>query len=109
MSIQPIDLQTLFVKMNLVGKEHSTQKNNVIVRQEIQGEEIVKKHQHDDHSVNKTEVSDEGLEKTKDDLNEENNQNRKHHHQRKHEAKEHSESKEILRDPNLGKNIDFSR
>lgn len=108
MSIQPIDLQTLFVKMNLVGKEHSAQKNSVIVRQEIQGEEIVKKHQHDDHSVNKTETADEGLGKTKDDLNEENNPDKKHQQQHNHEAKENLESKEILRDPNLGKNIDVS-
>ena len=105
MSIQPIDLQTLFVKMNQVGKEQIIAKESANLQQEIQGSEIVKKNQHDDNSVNRTENSGEGPEKVREDKENEGKQGKGENHKKK---KDSSKSREILSDPDLGKNIDFS-
>jgi len=105
MSIQPIDLQTLFVKMNQVGKEQIAAKESVNLQQEIQGSEIVKKNQHDDSSVNRTENSGEGPEKVREDKENERKQGKGENQKKK---KDSSKSREILTDPDLGKNIDFS-
>ncbi len=105
MSIQPIDLQTLFVKMNQVGKEQAAQKDAITVQQEIHGSEIVKKHQHDDSSVNRADTPDTGPEKAREDK-EGSRQHKKG--EGKNKQNEHQRDKEILRDPDLGKNIDFS-
>ncbi len=106
MSIQPIDLQTLFVKMSQVGKEQAIEKDSITLQQQIQGNEIAKRNQHSDNSVNRADNSDTGPEKTKAD-NEHTHSQEKRENEKNKEAKT-SESKEILSDPDLGKNIDFS-
>lgn len=105
MSIQPIDLQTLFVKMSQVGKEQAIQKESITIQQEIQGNEIAKKHIHDDSSVNRTDNSDSGPEKTREDREKEKKKGKEEKKQKKNEA---PVSREILFDPDLGKNIDIS-
>ena len=105
MSIQPIDLQTLFVKMNQVGKEQAVNKESITLQQEIQGSEIVKKNQHDNNSVNRADSSDTGPEKTKEDGEGEKNQSQREHKKGKDEKQKNHE---ILFDPDLGRNIDIS-
>jgi hypothetical protein len=105
MSIQPIDLQTLFVKMNHVGKEQAVNKESTILQQEIQGSEIVKKNQHDDSSVNRTENSGDGPEKVREDRENDGKHGKGENQKKKNDA---SKNKEILSDPDLGKNVDFS-
>ncbi len=107
MPIQPIDLQTLFVKMNQVGREQAAIKNSAVVQQEIQGSEIVKKHQHDDKSVHRAETPESGAEKVREDGKHGTMQQRKKRNERE-EEKNIQEEKEILSDPDLGTKIDFS-
>ena len=106
MSIQPIDLQTLFVKMHHVGKEQAAHKDSIILQQAVQGNELVKKHQHDDSSVNKTMNSDEGPETVKEEGTGNNSQPGEQ--KGKKEGRLSYKDREILFDPDLGKNIDFS-
>ncbi len=109
MPIQPIDLQTLFVKMNQVGREQAAIKNSAVVQQEIQGSEIVKKHQHDDKSVHRAETPESGSEKVREDGRHGNTQQQKK--RMKSEQEEENKAapeKEILSDPDLGNKIDFS-
>ena len=106
MSIQPIDLQTLFVKMHHVGKEQVAQKEAAVIQQEIQGNEMVKKHQHDDSSVNRADISDKGPENVKEDGRGSTDHGAEH--KKSKEEKARRKEKEILFDPDLGKNIDFS-
>ena len=103
MSIQPIDLQTLFLKMSQVGKDQAVEKESAILQQAAKGSEIEKRNQHSDTSVNKANNS-EGPEKTKGEK-EHSGQN---HDKRKHNKNSVYEDKEILTDPDLGKNIDIS-
>jgi len=104
MSIQPIDLQTLFLKMAQVGKDQAVEKDSIMLQQAIQGSEIAKRNQHSNSSVNKANNSDEGPEKTKED-NEHGSQGQE---KRKNKKNQTSDDKEILTDPDLGKKIDFS-
>lgn len=106
MPIQPIDLQTLFVKMNQVGREQAVLKNSAVVQQEKQGSEIVKKHQHDDRSVNQAETPESGAEKVKED-GKKGAMNQKQGKKKEPENPAPAE-KEILSDPDLGTKIDFS-
>ncbi len=106
MPIQPIDLQTLFVKMNQVGREQAAIKESAVLQQDIQGSEIVKKHQHDDRSVNRAETPESGAEKTREDGHHGEDQNKKEMKQEK--EKQQNTVKEILSDPDLGTKIDFS-
>jgi hypothetical protein len=52
MSIKPIDLQTLFMKLNEVGKEQNLQKEAAALQQDQAAREQVQKELHRDHSVN---------------------------------------------------------
>jgi len=106
MSIQPIDLQTLFTKMTQVGKDQAVEKESIMLQQAIKGSEIEKRNQQNDNSVNRANNSDEGPEKTKED-NEQHAQDQKKK-KKKNEKDKTPEKREILSDPNLGKNIDFS-
>ncbi|MCL2704967.1 MAG: hypothetical protein FWE72_02025 [Spirochaetaceae bacterium] len=105
MSIQPIDLQTLFLKMTQVGKDQAVEKDSIMLQQTLQGHEIAKRNQHSDNSVNKANNSDAGPEKTKEDKEQGGNHDQK---KRKKEKNKTFEDKEILSDPDLGKNIDIS-
>eukprot|EP01156_Anaeramoeba_ignava_P021986 Anaeramoba_ignava/c20035_g3_i1.p5 GENE.c20035_g3_i1~~c20035_g3_i1.p5 ORF type:complete len:110 (+),score=16.68 c20035_g3_i1:1437-1766(+) len=108
MPIQPIDLQTLFVKMNQVGREQAAIKNSAVVQQEIQGSEMVKKNQHDDKSVHQAETPESGSEKVKEDGKKGRGNQQQKKMKEKEEEKGLSAEKEILSDPDLGTKIDFS-
>ena len=105
MSIQPIDLQTLFLKMSQVGKDQAVEKESVMLQQTIKGSELEKRTQHSDSSVNRADNSDAGPEKTKEEGEQSAQQGQD---KRKKEKNNTSDNKEILSDPDLGKNIDFS-
>ncbi|MCL2791633.1 MAG: hypothetical protein FWD87_00940 [Spirochaetaceae bacterium] len=105
MSIQPIDLQTLFLKMSHVGKDQAVAKESAALQQAIKGGELEKRTQHSDTSVNKADHSDEGPEKTKEDADQGGQNQDKRKNKKNNDM---AENKEILSDPDLGKNIDIS-
>lgn len=59
MSITPLDLQTLFVKMSQVGKEQAAIQKSVENQQNREANHLVKQEMNRDHSVNKTEEDKE--------------------------------------------------
>ena len=65
MSIKPLDLQTLFLKMANVGKEQATIQKSVENQQRREADTLIKEENNRDHSVNKTE-EDKETEKVKD-------------------------------------------
>ncbi|MCL2295262.1 MAG: hypothetical protein FWC36_10450 [Spirochaetes bacterium] len=106
MSIQPIDLQTLFMKLSQVGRDQAVEKDKIALQQTLQGNEIAKRNQDSDKIVNKADNLDSGPEKTKDEG--ESGIGAQSQEKRKNEQSKTAEDKEILSDPALGKNIDFS-
>jgi hypothetical protein len=107
MAIQPIDLQVLFSRLDQVGKEQAMQKDVPAHNQAIQGNEIAKKTEEQDHSVNQSrEVEKGGVPIIKD----EHKRGRSHLPQKKGGDKEEKDGPEaeILKDPHLGRNIDIT-
>ena len=104
MSIKPIDLQTLFVKMDEVSKQQSQIKGQSSLQQSNAARAQIAKELEQDHKV--TEVPEENeLSNVKDREERRGNENKK---QKKPENKEEPEEPEVLRDPDIGQHIDIS-
>ncbi len=106
MSITPLDLQTMFVRLNDMSKEQSHSQHAASLQQEQEARKLAEQELRMDYSVNS---SKEEQESGKVDEHGEGQSGGKHHHLRKGhgEAKEHAD-KEIVKDPAMGTHIDIS-
>ena len=107
MSIKPIDLQTLFMHMNLVGKEQALHRGSLLMQQAVAGSELVQETEHRDSSVNETKSLSDGPEEIHEDEEQRSGQRRHGKREGGNEQKE-GESANHYSDPALGKNIDIS-
>jgi hypothetical protein len=107
MAIQPIDLQTLFARINQVGKEVAEQRGSAEATQAVEGRELVQETDQKNHSVNETKQLDEGPANVRED--EEQHGSGGGRGNRKRESTQEDESDpEVFSDPDLGKNVDIS-
>ena len=67
MPLLPIDLQTMFSQMSQIGREQAVQKEVPPQLQAAQAEQIVRKSEHDDKSVNQAREPGEGPEKVREE------------------------------------------
>ena len=107
MSIKPIDLQTLFMHMNQVGKEQALQRGGLLMQQTVAGSELVQETEHRDNSVNETKSLSDGPEEIHEDAEQASGQRRRGKKEGGKEQKE-GESSNYFSDPALGKNIDIT-
>ncbi len=107
MSIKPIDLQTLFMHMNQVGKEQAQQKEGLHLQQLAMGSELVKETEQRDKSVNETESTSDGPEEVHEDQ-EQSQGGKKKRKKEEEETQNEKSSRKYYSDPDLGKNIDIS-
>jgi hypothetical protein len=105
MSIQPIDLQVLFARLNLVGREQSNQKNMLMQAQAVAASEIAERSEEEDRRVSELHPEEEGPEKTSDESD---SQQTPQEQNGEHEPAEEQVGQEVLCDPELGQNIDIS-
>ena len=105
MPIQPIDLQTLFARLNQIGKDQATLKEISPQQQALQASEIAKKSDQQDHSVNEAKEVGEGVEKIHE---EEKGGTQQEQQESEKKPPQEKQDKEIVRDPNLGHHIDIS-
>ncbi len=103
MPIQPIDIQTLFARLQQIGKEQADLKDSAAQHQALQGSEIARRTEQQNHSVNQSPEIGEGLEQVNENGRREGKQER-----RKEKRKEKPDQEEVLKDPNLGKHIDLT-
>lgn len=111
MSIQPIDLQTLFMKMNQVGKEKAQNAEHLVHQQIAQGEELEEKQRQAAKRVNESDGLQEGPEVIHDDDEKERKEPGKGNDQDDDQGKPQTSSGkkyEQLKDPHLGNKIDLS-
>ncbi|RKX76330.1 MAG: hypothetical protein DRP87_12190 [Spirochaetes bacterium] len=109
MPIQPIDLQTLFVKLTQIGKEQAEQRDISALHQTLQNSEFVKRTEHQSSSVTETKQVSEGPNKIEE--KEERRRERKKREEQERERREEEEEKKkrrFLSDPDLGNNIDIT-
>lgn len=105
MSLQPIDLQTLFVRLQQVGQDQAAIKDAAAQAQSVAGQEIAQKSTQQTTRVNEAPELQNELESVKD--NEGREQEREEAKKRKKKDSSRQES-ELFRDPDLGQNIDIS-
>ena len=67
MSIQPIDLQTLFMRLSQVGKEQAAMREATHVAQTVQGSEIAKRSEEQTKTVNVSRDIEEGPDAIKEE------------------------------------------
>ncbi|MDR1059100.1 MAG: hypothetical protein LBL43_06090 [Treponema sp.] len=114
MAIQPIDLQTLFTQMDKVGKAQAAQREGAQLQASLQGLENQRKAEERVQSVNEAQNTGDGAEGINDNTDR-GGSGEKPGRKRKGQGeagKEEDDPKEkhaeIIRDPALGRNIDFS-
>lgn len=106
MSIQPIDLQTLLLRLNQVGQEQSAERHAIAQSQAVTGSEIAEKSQEQERRLDQPSTIEEGPEKAKDQEGQSQEQLAE---ERERESKEeHEEQSDVFRDPDLGQNVDIS-
>jgi hypothetical protein len=107
MAISPIDLQTLFTQVDKVGKQESAQKEGAALLQSIQQAKDQQDTDERIRSVNEAQNTGEGAEGIKDKNGRAGQEGSGH---RKEEAEEKPEDSgdTVIRDPDLGRNIDVS-
>jgi hypothetical protein len=105
MSIQPIDLQVLFARLNQIGREQVANKNMLIQAQAVAANEIALRSEEQDRRVGNVNIQQEGPEKLSDEGE---NAETPSEQQREQEASESESDQEVLQDPDLGQNIDIS-
>lgn len=105
MSIRPLDLQTLFVKMANVGKDQALIQKSVENQQAREAIEIVKEENRRDKAVNKTE-EDKETDRVKDQKRE---AERGYQEQKqREEGQKEREARKYFTDPKRGHNLDIS-
>jgi hypothetical protein len=111
MAIQPIDLQTLFTQLDKVGKTQASQKEGLSVQQALQNVQMQRKTEEHIQSVNEVQDTGEGAEKVNDRGSRKNNAEEDGETREGKEAgtgEAEEETRTLIRDPALGRNIDIS-
>jgi hypothetical protein len=109
--MQPIDLQILFTQLDKVGKEQANQKEGLQIQQALQGARMQRKAEERIQSVNESQDTGQGTERVKDRSPK---KRQDHAGSRKGPLPggegddPDGEYSPVIRDPNLGKNIDLS-
>lgn len=103
MSVQPIDLQVLFARLNQISRDQAVQRDMAVQSQAVTADEIVEKSDERDHSVNEASTEEEGPESLgdrQDGGQQQHNESRGDHTQ--------AEQTSYFSDPDLGQNVDIS-
>lgn len=105
MPLLPIDLQTMFAHMNQVGREQAVQRQISPEAQALQAQNIVKRTEERDNSVNETNEVSEGVEQVKE---EEERETRRRSSEDRRKTGSQPGKKDFFKDPDLGQHIDIS-
>ncbi len=106
MSIKPIDLQSLFVKMSEVSKEQSHIKN-LAVRQQNQAANVqINKELEEDRRINQS-PEDRGLDSIKDNESENRRDSSKHSQEENAQSATAENNRAVIKDEDVGQNIDL--
>ncbi|MBB6481935.1 hypothetical protein [Spirochaeta isovalerica] len=106
MAITPLDLQTMFVRLNEVGKEQNHLKEAVASQQAAGAKELKEQELQQDKSVNKTE-EDKEAQKLKDEGGGANAGSGSQENEKKDSEAERP-PKKVFSDPDMGSHIDIS-
>ena len=103
MSLQPIDLQTLFSQLSNVSREQAALRDGLVQQQALVGNEILRKSEQEQHTVTESDEVADGPENVHDD-----DESQSKEEERKRKRRREQEKREVFREPYLGKNVDLS-
>lgn len=106
MSLQPIDLQTLFSQLSNVSREQAALRDGLIQNQAVVGSQIVRKGEQDQHTVTESDEVADGPEGLHDD--DESQKKGEEQDKRHRQGSDQDRKREVFREPHLGKNVDLS-
>ena len=106
MSIQPIDLQTLFMRLGQVGKEQAAMREAAHIAQAAQGTEIARQSEEAARTVIETKELEDGPEGVQDEEQSAGNNNEGEKEESR--QKEELEKKDVFSDPAVGNKIDLN-
>ena len=107
MSLKPLDLQNLFVRLNQIGREQIARQEAPLHAQQVAAEKIAQETRLAGEKVHAPEETSSGPEKIHRDHEQEQSDNRRE--QAKHEdPAEEEKPDDPFRDPALGNKIDIS-
>lgn len=107
MAIQPIDLQTLFVRLSHIGREQAAMKQAVDQAQDVTGREIAQHSRDVGETVQQAEEVSDGPE-TVDEEGQGSRQDTDHGRREKPGEPDQDSDDDVFRDPDLGQNIDLT-
>lgn len=112
MSVNPLELQTLFSQINRVGKQQALTKENDVLKQEILNSDIHKQGIKDSEEIPETKNLDEEFSKIKDEENGKNQKKKKKRNAGQldnadEESQEENQSQNVITDPKIGRKIDI--
>jgi hypothetical protein len=109
MALSPLDLQTLFTQVDKVGKQEAAQKEGAALLQSIQQAKHQQQTDEKIRSVNEAQDVSEGTENINDKNGGRAGQDGRGHNRAAEDDQENAEEgNKIIRDPDLGMNIDVS-
>jgi hypothetical protein len=108
MAISPIDLQTLYSQVDKVGKQEAAQKEGTALLQSIQQAKIQQDTDERIRSVNEAQDTGEGAEGVRDKNGGKAGREGSGRHREEAEEKAEAADDTVIRDPDLGRNIDVS-
>ena len=106
MAIQPIDLQTLLVRLGEVGKAESAQRAAAVQSQAVAGSEIAQRSEVESRTVTQAHILEEGPETVGDE--EQGSPEEKSEEKKREASAGYSPEEDIFRDPDLGQNVDVT-
>ena len=108
MAIQPIDLQTLFVRLSQVGREQSALKQAIAQNQAVTGNEIAQQSRDAGNTVRQADEVSEGPETVDEEGNPTQQQASDQREDREETESVDAHDEDVFRDPDLGQNIDLT-
>jgi hypothetical protein len=104
MSITPLDLQTIFLRLNEVSKAQSHDQHASALQQNLEAKKLVEKELQNNSSVNQLQEDKEASKV------EERHDNKQKEEKRQTGSKENKEDPklEVVKDPEMGNHIDIS-
>jgi hypothetical protein len=108
MAISPIDLQTLFTQMDKVGRQEAAQREGAALLQALQQARTQEQTDERIRSVNEAQNTGEGAEEIRDKNGGRGGQEGNPHRREEPEEAAEAEAGAVIRDPDLGRNIDVS-
>lgn len=104
MSIQPIDLQVLFSRLNEIGRDQAAHRDSQLQAQAVVGSEIAERSEQRDHRVNELSTEEEGPAVVGDEAEGRRGDNRHKSADEDAGPTDHS----VFRDPDLGQHVDVT-